>query len=133
MTTDLRVAADRPLTPHEREFAENLLRRAGAAEALAFVPQLDYAHVTATCPCGCPTIDVEIAAEFRVQPTPTARLIADALGRTDGKVVGAMIFQDQGLITLMEVYRLEDFSDQPFGLPSIDSIEPIVWENKNSD
>jgi hypothetical protein len=46
----------------------------------------------------------------------------------NGKVVGAMIFQNGGLLSLLEVYRLEDISDDPFGLPPIETIERLVWE-----
>jgi hypothetical protein len=46
----------------------------------------------------------------------------------NGKLVGAMIFQDDGLLTCLEGYRLEDMSDDAFGLPPVETIERLVWE-----
>jgi hypothetical protein len=39
-----------------------------------------------------------------------------------------MIFQTQGLLTCLEVYRLEDVSVDPFGLPPVETIERLEWE-----
>lgn len=123
------LAQDRPLTSDERELAEHLLRYTGLPEAQAFISQLDHARVTGKCSCGCPTIDLTVPLEFRVDQPPVDRLIVDATGGVNGKVVGVMIFQSQGLLSLLEVYRLEDFSDDPFGLPSPETIEPLVWKD----
>jgi hypothetical protein len=117
------IAEDRPLSVDERRVGEHLLRHAGVPGAADFIAQLDQAKVTGRCPCGCPTVDLRVPAEFRVRNPPKDRLIADARGRTDGKVMGAMIFQDDGLLSLFEVYRLEDFSDSPFSLPAVETIE----------
>jgi hypothetical protein len=108
---------------------EHLLNYAGVSGAVDFIPQLDQARVTGRCPCGCPTVDLSVPPALRVQNPPTDRLIADATGRADGKVVGAMIFQDGGLLSLLEVYRQEDMSDSPFGLPAVESIERIDWSD----
>jgi hypothetical protein len=40
-----------------------------------------------------------------------------------------MIFQNQGLLSLLEAYRLENFSDNSFGFPLPETIEPIVWSD----
>jgi hypothetical protein len=40
-----------------------------------------------------------------------------------------MIFQDEGLLTLLEIYRLEDVSDNAFGLPPVETIEKLVWDS----
>jgi hypothetical protein len=122
------IAEDRPMTDEERTIAEYLLRHAGAPEALAFVPQLDSARVIGRCSCGCPTIDLAIPPELRVADAPAERLLADASAKVAGKTVGAMMFQYEGLLTMLEVYRLEDFSEEPFGLPSVDTIERISWK-----
>jgi hypothetical protein len=119
---------DRPLTPEECKLAEHLLRYAGVQGAAAFIPQLIQARATGRCSCGCPTVDLSVPSELRVSYPPAKRLIADATGRVNGKVVGAMIFQDDGLLTLLEVYRLEDVSEDTFGLPSIETIERLVWD-----
>ena len=47
-------------------------------------------------------------------------------------MVGAMIFQADGLLTLLEVYRLEDSTDAPFGLPAIESIQRMDWSGMQS-
>jgi hypothetical protein len=118
---------DRPLTPEECRLAEHLLRDAGAHGAAAFIPQLARAHVTGQCSCGCPTVYLAVPPDLRVSEPPTDRLLADATGRVDGKMVGAMIFQKGGLLTVLEIYRIEDVSDNAFGLPPIETIERLVW------
>jgi hypothetical protein len=42
-----------------------------------------------------------------------------------------MLFQNCGLLSGLEVYRLEDFSDDPFGLPAVDTIERMVWSDES--
>ena len=121
------IPQDRPLTEEERAIAEYLLLHAGAPGAAAFVPQLDSARVIGRCSCGCPTVDLAIPPELRVADFPAERLVADATGKVGGKIVGAMVFQDQGLLTLLEVYRWEDLSEEPFGLPTVETIERLVW------
>jgi hypothetical protein len=120
---------DRPLNSDECKLAEHLLRYAGVQEAAAFIPQLARARVTGQCSCGCPTVDLAVPPDLHVPNAPAKRLIADATGRVDGKLVGAMIFQDGGLLTLLEIYRIEDVSENAFGLPSVETIERLVWEN----
>lgn len=113
--------------------AEYLLRHAAPPEALAFIPQLDHARVTGKCACGCPTVDLEVPPEFRVPNPPQGQPLADATGRVNGKVVGVMLFQSGGLLSLLESYRLEDISDDPFGLPSINTIERLVWSDESKE
>lgn len=125
----MRIAEDRSLSADERRVWGHLLSHAGVTGAVEFIPQLDQARVTGRCPCGCPTVDLSVPSALRVENPPKERLIADATGRADGKVVGAMIFQDDGLLSLLEVYRLEDMSDSPFGLPAVESIERIDWSD----
>lgn len=123
---------DRPLSVAERAVAERLLREAAPSQAIAFLPQLDHARVTGRCSCGCPTIDLTVSQEFRVPNPPQDRLLADGVGRVNGKVVGVMMFQSGGLLNLLEVYRLEDDSDDPFGLPAVETIERMVWFDGSS-
>ena len=124
---------DRPLTAEEKRLAEYLLRHVAPPGAVAFIPQLDHARVTGRCSCGCPTIDLTVPQEFRVPNPPEDRPLADATGRVSGKLVGVMLFQSLGLLSLLETYRLEDFSDDPFGLPPVDTIERVVWSDKSSE
>lgn len=118
---------DRPLTPEERDLAKYLLCHAAVPGADAFIPQLDHARVTGRCSCGCPTVDLSVPPEMCVSAPPVDRLIADTTGRINGKMVGVMILQNQGLLCLLEVYRLEDVSDDPFGLPPIETIKRLTW------
>jgi hypothetical protein len=74
-------------------------------------------------------VDLTVPAEFRVADPPQNRPLADATGRVDGKLVGVMLFQSGGLLSLLEVYRLEDVSDDPFGLPAVETIERMVWSD----
>lgn len=122
---------NRPLTAEERTVAEFLLRYAAPKEALAFISQLEHARVTGKCSCGCPTVDLEVPPEFRVIDPPPNRPLADATGRVNGKLVGVMLFQSGGLLSLFEGYRLEDISDDPFGLPAVDSIEQLIWSKES--
>lgn len=121
---------DRPLSANERALAERLLREFASPEAVAFLPQLDDARVTGRCSCGCPTVDLTVPPELRISSPCTDRPLADAMGRINGKLVGIMLFQSGGLLCLLETYRLEDSSDDPFGLPAIDTIQPCAWSNK---
>jgi hypothetical protein len=123
---------DRPLSDGERAIAERLLREAAPSEALAFLPQLDHVRVHGKCSCGCPTVDLTVPPECRVVDPPQNRPLADAIGRVNGKLVGVMLFQSEGLLDLLEVYRLEDDSDDPFGLPEVETIERMVWSDDSS-
>lgn len=113
---------DRPLSADERRLAERLLRDFAPPEAFMLLPQLDHARVTGRCACGCPTVELTVPPEFRVANSCPERPLADAFGRVNGKLVGIMLFQNNGLLCLLETYRLEDFSDGPFGLPAIDTL-----------
>lgn len=124
---------DRPLTSEEKELSEYLLRHAAPAESVAFIPQLDHARVTGKCSCGCPTVDLAVPNEFRVPNPPPGRPLADATGRVGGKLVGVMLFQNGGLLSLLETYRLEDLSDDPFGLPPISTIERLAWSDESHE
>jgi hypothetical protein len=123
---------DRPLSADEKALAERLLREFAPSEAVVFLPQLDHARVTGRCSCGCPTVDLTVPPEFRVASPCPDRPLADATGRVNGKIVGIMLFQSGGLLCLLETYRLEDFSDDPFGLPAIETLQPIVWSNEET-
>ena len=124
---------DRPLTPEEKQLAEHLLRHVAPPEARTFIPQLEHARVTGRCSCGCPTVDLTVPPEFRVMNPPPDRPLADATGRVANKLVGLMLFQNGGLLSLLETYRLEDVSDDPFGLPPIDTIERLVRSDKSPE
>jgi hypothetical protein len=77
-------------------------------------------------------VDLTVPPEFRVENACPDRPLADAFGRVNGKLVGIMLFQSGGLLCLLETYKLEDFSDDPFDLPAIDTIQPCVWSNEGT-
>jgi hypothetical protein len=124
---------DRPLSEAERTLAVRLLREFAPPEAIAFLPQLDQARVTGKCSCGCPTVDLTVPAELRVADPPVNRPLADAFGRVDGKQVGVMLFQADGLLCLLEIYALDDFEDNAFGLPAATTLQPALWDGTTRD
>ncbi|GAC1659784.1 MAG: hypothetical protein NVS9B15_23130 [Acidobacteriaceae bacterium] len=70
-----------------------------------------------------PAVDIAIPegttpAESRTNP------IGDAVGLVDGKVVGVLLFQSGGFISLLEVYDLHDIG-HPYGMPDLDSLRPF--------
>ena len=124
---------DRPLSDTERSLAERLLRDFSRPEAMAFLPQLSHARVTGRCSCGCPTVDLTVPTEFRVANPPSDRPLADAFGRVDGKLVGVMLFEESGLLCLLEVYALDKFECNEFSMPTAVSLEPAVWSPVPTD
>jgi len=118
---------DRTLSAAEKALAERLLRDFAPRAAVAFIPQLDHARVTRKCSCGCPTVDLTVPTQFRIADPPPERPLADAFGRVDGKLVGVMLFQAGGLLCLLETYPLDDFENNPFGLPEATTLEACHW------
>jgi hypothetical protein len=43
-----------------------------------------------------------------------------------------MLFQENGLLSLLEGYRLEDVSDDPFALPAVETVERLQWNEDGS-
>lgn len=121
------VEEDRPLSEGERTLAERLLRDFSPPPAFAFLGQLDHARITGRCTCGCPTVDISVPTEFRIENPPLDRPLVDAFARVDGKLVGVMLFQTGGLLSLLEIYPLDDFENSAFGLPAAATLEPAVW------
>jgi hypothetical protein len=54
------ITERRPLTQAERELAQWMLEHGGPSSA-AFLPQVERAAVVSRCPCGCASIDFEVA------------------------------------------------------------------------
>jgi hypothetical protein len=132
MGTTKRIPENRPLTSDEKQLASHLLQNCGSPDAMAFLPQLEHVLVTGRCPCGCPTIDLNVPREFRILNPPAQRLIADAFGHVGNKVVGVMILQDDGLLSLFEAYRLENVDDDQFGFPAIETVSKAEWTERLS-
>jgi hypothetical protein len=93
----------------------------GATSASAFLAQLDRATVVARCPCGCASIDLEVAD----MPSPSGglRILGDYLFGTDADLAGAFIFERAGVLAGIEVYGLA--GDAPRVLPEPGSLRPF--------
>jgi hypothetical protein len=77
-------------------------------------------------------VDLTVPPEFRVENPRQDRPLADAFGLVNGKLIGVMLFQNGGLLCLLETYKLEDCSDDPFDLPAIDTIQPCIWSSEGT-
>ena len=83
--------------------------------------QIDDLQVVSKCNCGCPTVSFE---ELGPSAGPS-RLISDQLGIVDGEVVGVMLFERNGRLSMLEVYSFAG-TDHPFGLPYLENL--LLWE-----
>jgi len=108
----------RSLTDHEKLLIRWLIEH-GNPGSDQFLPQIDRLTVVGICKCGCPTVDFALDGDPVSQKG--AKLISDHLAESDGESVGVMLFQTDGKISSLEVYSLAG-SDQPFGLPPIESL-----------
>lgn len=114
------ISEERPLTGAEYELAQWLLEY-GEPEAKAFLPQLKQARVVARCPCGCASIDFEVAGHPR--PTGGLRILADFLYGSESDLSGVFIFERNGVLAGIEVYGLP--GDAPKTLPEHASLRPF--------
>lgn len=119
VTNPGREPLNRPLTQHERDLIRWLIEHGFDKDGSHFLEQIDRLSVVAKCTCGCPTID------FALDGKPVAqkgeKCTSDWLADVDGMPVGIMLWQVNDRISTLEVYSLPG-TDQPFGLPNIDSI-----------
>jgi len=114
------ISGERPLTNAEYEIAQWMLEH-GEPEAKAFLAQLRRARVVARCPCGCASIDFEIAGHPR--PTGGLRILADFLYGGESDLSGVFIFERNGVLAGIEVYGLA--GDAPKTLPEHASLRPF--------
>jgi hypothetical protein len=114
------ISGAHPLTNAEYEIAQWMLEH-GEPEAKAFLPQLRRARVAARCPCGCASIDFEIAGHPR--PTGGLRILADFLYGGESDLSGVFIFERNGVLAGIEVYGLA--GDAPKTLPEHASLRPF--------
>ncbi len=107
----------RAMATDERALIEWLLRRSGSSEHI--FQQLDALTVVSKCTCGCPTVYFSVGGEpFSKEPE---HILADYLATVDGKDVGVVLFDRGGRLSSLEVYSMAG-SDEPFGLPEIETI-----------
>ncbi len=106
---------NRKLTPTERHLVDWMLRN-GLLEAREFLPQLDSATVTTwRCPCGCASINFSIEGE--AEPTGGLRILADFLFGSDDDQNGVFLFQQDGILSGIEVYGLSGDASQTLPVP----------------
>lgn len=110
----------RPLTAAEYRLARWLLEH-GGSEAQGFLPQLDLARVVSRCPCGCASIDFEVAG----YPLPTGglRVLGDFISGDENDLNGVFIFERGGVLAGIEVYGLG--GDAPKTLPEPEALRPF--------
>jgi hypothetical protein len=113
------IPDQRPLTEAERGLARWMLEH-GSPEAAAYLSQLDQAHVVSRCPCGCASIDFEVAG----LPAPSGglRILGDYLFGGEADLAGAFIFARAGVLAGIEVYGLA--VEAPRMLPHPESLRP---------
>jgi hypothetical protein len=114
------ISDERSLTDAEYQLAQWMLEH-GEPEAKTFLPQLRQARVVTRCPCGCASIDFEIAGLPR--PTGGLRILADFLCGGENDLSGVFIFERDGVLAGIEVYGLA--GDAPKTLPEHASLRPF--------
>jgi hypothetical protein len=114
------IPDERPLTDPERRLARWMLEH-GAPAGRAFLAQLDAARVVSRCPCGCASIDLEVAG----LPAPEGgmRVLGDYVFGGESDLAGAFIFECGGVLAGIEVYGLA--GDAPSILPAPESLTPM--------
>jgi hypothetical protein len=94
----------------------------GAADASAFLPQLDLAEVTSwKCPCGCASINFQMQGQ--PLPPPGVHILGDYVVGDSDEVSGVFIFESGGLLSGIEFYGLGGEALQV--LPAIEELRPF--------
>jgi hypothetical protein len=110
----------RPLTQPERKLAQWMLEH-GNPKAAEFLPQLSLAEVVSRCPCGCASIDFEVAG--LPKPSGGLQILGDYLFGEGTEVAGAFIFERAGVLAGIEVYGMA--GDAPRTLPDPTELRPF--------
>lgn len=96
--------ANRPLSNSELALAKWMLKN-GAAEASAFLDQLEQAEVTPwRCPCGCASINFQIKG--RPPAPPGVHVIGDFVCGPEDSTFGVFIFESGGVLGGIELYSM---------------------------
>jgi hypothetical protein len=114
------IPDERPLTDEEYQLAGWMLEH-GEPEARTFLPQLALARVVARCPCGCASIDFEIAGHSH--PVGGLHILGDFIYGGESDLSGVFIFERSGVLAGIEVYGL--VCDAPKTLPEPGSLRPF--------
>ena len=107
----------RPLTRNERETLEVLLAGdfPGAAELRE---QAATAKVSGRCGCGCPTVDLEVDAD-----APTFEVAERVAVEADVPGGGLIVFVDEGRLSALEYWTVEDETPAAFPAPDVIRVE----------
>ena len=116
----------RQLSETERELARWMLEH-GTPAAAGFLAQLEHAEVVSRCPCGCASIDFEVAG--MPKPSGGLRILGDYVFGAEADLAGAFIFERAGVLAGLEVYGLA--GDAPRTLPRTDSLRPFEDRSTN--
>jgi hypothetical protein len=92
----------------------------GSPEAAEFLAQLELAEVVSRCPCGCASIDFQVAG--LPKPTGGLRILGDYVFGNEAEIAGAFIFEKAGVLAGIEVYAMA--GNTPKTLPSPDVLRP---------
>jgi hypothetical protein len=114
------IPDERPLTAAEYRLARWMLEY-GGAEAQCFLSQLELARVASRCPCGCASIDFEVAGHPR--PVGGLRILGDFIYGDGSDLNGVFIFERDGVLAGIEVYGLA--GDVPKTLPVPEALRPF--------
>ncbi|WP_370968541.1 hypothetical protein [Amycolatopsis sp. cg9] len=105
---------NRSLTPDERAVLDVLLAGdfPGAVELRV---QAATAQVSGSCGCGCPTVCLVVD-----DATPTAEITERAAVEADVPDGGLIVFVDEGRLSCLEYWTVED--EPPAAFPAPDQI-----------
>lgn len=121
----------RPLKDQELELLRWSLEH-GSESLQRFLPQLEGILAFDWCNCGCPSFQIKVSDDALPVESLNEHLVGDFEGRTaKGELVGVLIFQKHGKLTLLEVYSYDGLiqsEDQKFDLPVIGSLQRLEWE-----
>lgn len=119
ITNPCREPLNRALTQHERNLIRWLIEHSFVKDASLLLPQVETLSVVAKCNCGCPTIDFALDGEPVTRKSQMC--ISDWIAEVDGMPVYVQLWRSNDRISTLEVGSLPG-TDQPFGLPAVESI-----------
>jgi hypothetical protein len=113
----------RPLSERERDILTALLEPdfPGAAELRAQVPRTE---VTGRCPCGCPTVYLDVPVDVAPSPVVTRGGLAPVeagVDTADHTVQQIILFVRDGRLAALETWWIDGAT--PAGWPPVDRLE----------